>query len=292
MRHTQRTLVKFTAGHGTTTFAKALAKKGRDLSDGVFLFIDPQRRDNELSGVENEDGLLRVLSEGLIEGLLDKNFEDLLFQGRNFYFDVLNISEADLKAYRNLRVTGEEDSEYRDWFENTTSLVAPEFLHHVGKLHSEANISTVVCFDLPHRATEAMIGKIVRSMKQIHEQKPLGFPPMALLEAYFASHEVAGAIKNVWNADFREVAIGPYSRKDIFLILETRYRPVQVGRRVPLNSILNEGFINKAYGPGVTLDSVLKKMRKNIEEACDCEPHEIGPTLALAGNGGIDDSSH
>lgn len=284
IRHAKRTLIRFTAGHGTSTFAQSVAKCGRDYSNGVYLFVEPFRKRNLLGGDvdgREQPGAAHVLSEGLLDALLEKNFEDLLYNGRPLYFDILNVSDStDLNYYRNCKLVGDEPPDYREWFNSTASQLAPKFLATVERLHSEANMSTIVCFDLPHSADDDLIGEVVRSMKWVEENKRVGYPGMALLEAYFVSHEVANAITSVWSADYQEITIEPYNRGEIFLILAKRYNPIQLGRSVPLNTILNESFVSSAYGSGEPLVDILKKMRVLLQDACDRPRDQITPTLA------------
>jgi hypothetical protein len=284
VRHAKRTLVRFTPGHGTTTFAQSVAKQGRDFGNGIYLFVEPFRKRNLLGGHHDDfmhSGTARVLSEALLEALIDRNFEDLLYNGRALYFDILNVGdESNLHYYRNCKLKGEEPTDYKDWFEGTAERLSGRFLDTIEKLHSDANMSTIVCIDLPHTSDEDLIGEIVRSMKWVDEQKRPGFPNMALLETYFVSHAIANTITSIWSANYQELTIDPYNPEDIFLILSRRYNPTRLGHTVPLNTILGEEFLDVAYDKDKPLNVILKRMRAALLKACERPREQIRPALA------------
>lgn len=119
------------------------------------------------------------------------------------------------------------------------------------RLHRDLGISTTLCFDFPSAASEDLVLELFREVKWFEEEeKGDGFPAAALREVYFLTREQANLARSVWQVNYSEFEIRPYSMGEIFTILDLHFAAYRGSQRLPLGNVMDDGFVNLVWGEG------------------------------------------
>ena len=271
-----RTMVHFKPGHGTSTLARAVHDKGRQDSRGLYLIVEPMKL--QRAGLSRE-GIDQVLGNALAVAFLSRDFSNI--QNAQSEAELLQIVKfPDTNTFKHFcnqyRATVERGRpmppQIQKWLDEAGARFSTNIAEISQTLHGQLNIVTLLLFDFSHDTGENDVLRTSRAMKWFEENRRLSipnFPRMALIEAYFGSTEILNMFQSNWDVVYDHIEIPAYNAEEIFHILTQRFRPKNLRREVPLQTIMHPDFAELAYDPERTLNEILQRMRALILESVD-----------------------
>ncbi|MGZ2257070.1 hypothetical protein [Roseobacter sp. A03A-229] len=259
MQASFRNMVVVPKGQGATTLLRELIE--RTVTAPVR--VPTLHISIDLENFDDDEDISEVVSEAIVRGVFHhlvqnqwpeassgaKRAKLLSFLG----FETIN----DFRVFRGTLTLDQRVPEsIMEYSENVEDLY--KFLYE------ELGISVRLCFDFNHDCSQDLLLDVVREQKWFDENSKDKIVEAAVTETYFVTSEQADQISSTWSVSFQKYNVRPYSKAEIFGMLETKF-----DLEGHLITIFSDRFVNRIWEDGMPLHLFGTRLKAEMVDALD-----------------------
>lgn len=273
--------VQVQPGWGATVLFKKIES---DLKkDSMKLLVNFDFEKNELDSSLTEEEFEFRTKWKLASGIADIMREVPLQQ--TYMYEVFDFEDTGTTPWvghlrKKRKLLNECQNNAKDFYKEFKFFDKLSIVDSVNYFLANFQIQCVFMYLFPRKINEDSLLELVGMIKNKYDG--MNITPAAMREVYVSTPKIFKMIKSVYTRPFYEISYKRYSAAEMYSMLVSTYKNDDA-MFSSVNDVFDEEFIIKAYNEKLSMDKIMEKVTKIIEDTLEGDTANIPYKLTASG---------